>query len=115
MKENRINKHYFSPDGNFGDAEGLVIVQTTAWTNEDWEELENVHESERWSKSEEIASRYQRQDEVMQKHYSLEELQVCFDTGELVAMFNQMLLDGYTGLGLGLIIDLIRRDCRPTR
>jgi hypothetical protein len=115
MKENRINKHYFSPDGNFGDAEGLVIVQTTAWTDEDWEELENVHESERWTKGEEIASRYERQEEVMQKHYSLEELQVCFDTAELVELFKELLSDGYTGLGLGLIIDLIRRDCSQTR
>lgn len=103
-----MQKHYFSPDGNFGDADGIVIVQTIAWTSQDWEELEDVHESERWAKAEEIASRYEKAEEVMQKHYTLEELQVCYSTDHLVMMFQELLEDGYTGLGLGLIIDLIK-------
>jgi hypothetical protein len=110
-----MQKHYFSPDGNFGDAEGLVVLQTIAWTNQDWEELEDVHESERWTKAEEIASRYPKLEEVMQRHYTLQELQVCYPTDHLVMLFQELLEDGYTGLGLGLIIDLIRDRLEESR
>lgn len=103
-----IQNHYFSPDGNFGDANGLVIVQTMAWNHNDWEELENVHESERSEKALEISSRYDIAEEVMKKHYSLEELQTCYKTDHLVMLFQELLEDGYTGLGLGLIIDLVK-------
>lgn len=103
-----VEKHYFSPDGNYGNAEGLVIVQTFLWTKDDWEELENVHESEYSDKALEISSRYDIAEEVMKKHYSLEELQTCYKTDHLVMLFQELLEDGYTGLGLGLIIDLVK-------
>lgn len=35
-----MTKHYFAADGNYGDADGLMIVDTSAWTEEDWEEIE---------------------------------------------------------------------------
>lgn len=44
-----------------------------------------------------------------QLNYTLEELQVCYDTDQLVMLFQELLEDGYTGLGLGLIIDLIKQ------
>ena len=34
------SSHYFSVDGSYGDAEGLVVVDTTYWTEEDFEEVQ---------------------------------------------------------------------------
>jgi hypothetical protein len=34
-------KHYFAADGNYGDAEGLFIVDTSAWDEDDWDEVES--------------------------------------------------------------------------
>jgi hypothetical protein len=43
-----------------------------------------------------------------QTSYTLEELQICYKTDDLVGMFLQLSKDGYSGLSLGLIIDLIK-------
>jgi len=29
-------KHYFATDGNYGDAEDLVVIDSDLFTNEDW-------------------------------------------------------------------------------
>ena len=29
--------HYFAEDGNYGNAEGLVIIRTDNWTDDDWD------------------------------------------------------------------------------
>ena len=39
--------HYFAEDGNYGDANGIVIVDTTKWTEADWDKLEEGYE---WQK-----------------------------------------------------------------
>lgn len=31
---------YFAADGNYGDANGIVIIDTTNWTDADWDVLE---------------------------------------------------------------------------
>lgn len=49
--------------------------------------------------------------EINQTVYTLEELQTCYDTADLAAIFDQLLEEGYSGLGLGLIIDLIKERC----
>lgn len=41
--------------------------------------------------------------------YTLKELQVCYDTEQLRDLFTELLQDGYTGLSLGLVIDLIKQ------
>ena len=46
---------------------------------------------------------------VNQLRYTLKELQVVYDTEQLRDLFTELLDDGYTGLGLGLIIDLIKQ------
>lgn len=44
-----------------------------------------------------------------QLNYTLKELQVCYDTEQLKDLFTELLDDGYTGLSLGLVIDLIKQ------
>jgi hypothetical protein len=46
--------------------------------------------------------------EPNQRNYTIEELQTCYDTADLVGLFDEALIDGYTALSLGLIIDLIK-------
>jgi hypothetical protein len=43
-----------------------------------------------------------------QTSYTLEELQVCYDTESLIALLQVLSWEGYSGLSLGLIIDLIK-------
>jgi hypothetical protein len=45
---------------------------------------------------------------VNQTVYTLQELQTCYDTSDLVNIFMDLLEEGYEGLSLGLIIDLIK-------
>jgi hypothetical protein len=46
-----------------------------------------------------------------QTSYTLEELQICYNTDDLIKMFLELSKEGYSGLGLGLIIDLIKQRC----
>lgn len=36
------NLSYFALDGNYGDASGLTIIDTTSWTEEDFSHLDGV-------------------------------------------------------------------------
>ena len=33
---------YFAADGSYGDANGLVIIDTRAWSPEDWSAVESA-------------------------------------------------------------------------
>lgn len=38
---------YFAVDGNYGDANGLTIIDTGDWTEEDYSHLESVSDHDR--------------------------------------------------------------------
>ena len=38
---------YFANDGSYGDAAGLIILDTRAWNQEQWDEVEMAHDRER--------------------------------------------------------------------
>jgi len=38
---------YFAADGNYGSADGMVVVDTTTWSEEDWTQVEEASDSER--------------------------------------------------------------------
>ena len=38
---------YFSTDGSYGDANGLIIVNTNAWPQDDWDRIEAASDWER--------------------------------------------------------------------
>jgi hypothetical protein len=50
--------HYFAIDGNYGNADGIVLCQTQDWTEEDWTEIENATDSERANVAVEISRQY---------------------------------------------------------
>ena len=40
--------HYFAADGNYGSADGLVIVDTSDWDDDDWAIIE--YETPEWQR-----------------------------------------------------------------
>jgi len=39
--------HYFATDGNYGNAENLVIIDTADWTEDEWDIIEQSPENDR--------------------------------------------------------------------
>ena len=42
-----MTKFYFAEDGNYGDAENLLVVDGTMFTEAEWEEIETAHDGDR--------------------------------------------------------------------
>ena len=38
---------YFAKDGSYGDAAGMVIIDTRAWSNDQWDRIDNASDYER--------------------------------------------------------------------
>ena len=38
---------YFALDGNYGEAQGMVVIDTTKWSEDDWTQIEEASDSER--------------------------------------------------------------------
>lgn len=38
---------YFAMDGNYGDAHGTIIIDTSAWTADDWDAIESASDHDR--------------------------------------------------------------------
>ena len=52
------NGTYFAGDGSVGSASELVVVDTTAWTEHDWELIETASDAERVYVAREIGERH---------------------------------------------------------
>lgn len=54
--------NYFATDGNYGSADGIVIVDTSDWSEEDWTAIDEVGDADRanlayaLAKSDDLAS-----------------------------------------------------------
>ena len=42
-----MSKSYFTPDGTYGDATDVAVIDTTNWTESDWERVEECSDSDR--------------------------------------------------------------------
>jgi hypothetical protein len=51
-------KHYFAADGNYGDASDCVVVDTSDFTDSDWEELGNLGDNGRMEFLGELIDKY---------------------------------------------------------
>jgi len=47
MSETQRSLSYFAEDGNYGNAGGMVIMETTHWNELDWEIIEQVSDGDR--------------------------------------------------------------------
>lgn len=52
------NDFYFASDGSYGTAEELTILDTTEWTDEDWELIEFSTDMERSTVAQGIWEKY---------------------------------------------------------
>ncbi len=41
------NSTYFALDGNYGNADGMVVVDTTSWSEADWQAIDEVGDADR--------------------------------------------------------------------
>ena len=39
--------HYFAPDGNYGSADGMTVIETTFWNEVDWDIIEQASDEDR--------------------------------------------------------------------
>ena len=46
---------YFAADGSYGDAAGLVVIDTSDWDQDDWDHIDFAPESERLSIARELS------------------------------------------------------------
>jgi hypothetical protein len=54
---------YFAPDGNYGDAEGLLLLDTTDWSEDDWLAIEEAGDFNRTQVAQDIAKSYLQTEE----------------------------------------------------
>jgi len=52
------NDFYFASDGSYGTAEELTILDTTKWTDEDWELIDFATDMERSDVAQKIWQKY---------------------------------------------------------
>lgn len=52
-----MSDHYFAKDGSYGDALGLVVVDTSEWTEQDWILIDEAMDDERPEIAEQISER----------------------------------------------------------
>lgn len=53
------NRVYFDRGGSFGDGDHLVVIDTEAWTDAEWDEVDAASDSERQALALEIAARHE--------------------------------------------------------
>jgi hypothetical protein len=51
--------HYFAKDGSYGDAEGLVLIDTTEWTAFEWDQVEDAHDTDRVAMAKQVDELHQ--------------------------------------------------------
>lgn len=53
-----MSKAYFAQDGNYGSADGITVVDTEEWTDEDWQAIDECLDDERPWQAELIARKH---------------------------------------------------------
>ena len=51
-----MTTHYFTPDGEYGDADGLAIIDTSRFTRRDWDDISATRKDERLAAARMISS-----------------------------------------------------------
>lgn len=46
-KEIQRSLSYFAQDGNYGSADGILVLETTGWSELDWQMIEEVSDEHR--------------------------------------------------------------------
>jgi hypothetical protein len=73
---------YFATDGNYGDADELYICDTSYWTEEDWSEIEDSSDYQRYLVAREINSKYGLRNDktILDEKFRIDWIQSYFDS-----------------------------------
>ena len=52
--------HYFTEDGNYGEADKLVVIETSSWNEEDWQEIDDTPDWDRPRVAKIINNKYKK-------------------------------------------------------
>ena len=70
---------YFAEDGNYGDASGLLVLETTYWREIDWEILDAASDSQRCNVARLITESYEKPDELNELYIKFEQYGIDLD------------------------------------
>jgi hypothetical protein len=70
---------YFALDGNYGDASGLLVLETTFWREVDWEILESASDSQRANVARLITESYEKPEEMSVLYDKFEQYGIDLD------------------------------------
>jgi hypothetical protein len=49
---------YFAMDGNYGEAQGMVVIDTTKWSEDDWTQIDEAGDSDRAQVALDLTNKY---------------------------------------------------------
>ncbi len=49
---------YFALDGNYGEAQGMVVIDTTKWSEDDWTQIDEAGDSDRAQVALDLTNKY---------------------------------------------------------
>jgi hypothetical protein len=70
---------YFAEDGNYGDAVGLLVLETTYWREIDWEILEAASDSQRVNVAKLITESYEKPEDLAALYTKFEQYGIDLD------------------------------------
>lgn len=73
------NHHYFALDGNYGVADGMVVVDTQNWSEADWQAIDEVGDAERANLALALAQADERQRAELHQAVEDNDLDAQFD------------------------------------
>lgn len=102
-------------DGNFGDANNIVIVDTSKWCEADWEDIDNCSDHERPQMALKIAASYNPKKKKKKQNYrpSKEYLSTS-DVGLLAQNVLPLLNDDKFLKAMEFLNELWEHDMHPT-
>jgi hypothetical protein len=70
---------YFAEDGNYGDASGLLVLETTYWREIDWTILESASDSQRCNIARLITESYEKPEDLNELYIKFEQYGIDLD------------------------------------
>lgn len=70
---------YFAIDGNYGNADGIVIVETSDWSEDDWSAIEMAGDADRASVAYALAKSDEQQRAEIYQSVMEDDLDAQFD------------------------------------
>jgi hypothetical protein len=85
-----MSRTYFAADGNYGNADGLLVLDTSKWTDEQWDYVMNASDDDRLSEATRMSSmaRIEAENEALKNCLSAERQRQIASNTELERLRN---------------------------